>query len=50
MMQDMFELGSSEKIFVIKLSLHVPVIGRRFWELYSVDQCIQSSRFSISMM
>lgn len=40
MMQDMFELGSSEKFFVIELSLHMVVIGRRFGEVYALAECI----------
>lgn len=42
MMQDMFELGSSEKFFVIELSLHMVVMGRRFGELYALAECIDS--------
>lgn len=45
MMQDMFELGSSEKFFVIELSLHMVVIARRFGELYAFAECIQLSQF-----
>lgn len=45
MMQDMFELGSSEKFFVIELSLHMVAIGRRFGELYAFAECIQLSQF-----
>lgn len=43
MMQDMFELGSSEKSFVIELSLHMVVIGRRFGEVYALAKCINSN-------